>query len=419
MNQDLLPKCIEAEQSLIGAVLRKKRLANELLAELSPDDFYDERNRVAYLIIQKYTEKFKDIVNDDPFELPLLMDILYSSNIKGKDNGLISYLSKLYAYNQPCAIAGYIEIVRKYSALRKAIANGSQVVAEAYDVRDPDIIAYKLEQLSKEIMSRNTNDIISLRDAIAQMNANTSTIRYHTGIADFDRINGGFAGGELIIIAGRPGMGKTTLAINIARTGLSVGKRVGFFSIEMSASQIAKRFLLLEKTFKSTDPENYLLDIKAGRTSLSIVSSYLEKAKAHGKNINLIVIDYLQIMDAPGHLRREEQISFLTRSLKQLAAEHNIPIIAISQLNRKCEERKSPRPVMSDLRDSGAIEQDADIILFVYREEVYNKLPQFKGKAEIIIGKYRSGAAGNSIKMLFEPEHARFKNLIENYEPPF
>ena len=316
--------------------------------------------------------------------------------------------------------------MKEKSLLRKALTRAHELAELVKNDTPVEEIASALTQTAKEITG-TSSDIVTLKEAISLLSdgEEASRAKISSGIADLDAIKGGFEPGQLIVLAGRPSMGKTMLAINFARNALAHGKTVGFFSLEMSAIEIAQRLISLEASFNSNrDPGEYNMHIQAGKITTSNVVTYLERMRAQAYDVGMVIIDYLQLMSVPEKLlrslRRDEQIGEITRELKLVAGEFSVPIVLISQLNRECERRKDARPILSDLRESGAIEQDADIVLFIYRDEVYNENTRDKGIAELKVAKYRNGKAGVTIKLLFQPEESRFRNLtFEKVEPPF
>jgi replicative DNA helicase len=365
--------------------------------------------------------------------------------------GGLAYLGTL-AENTPTAAnsRAYAEIVRERSLLRALIQAGTEIAASVYNNEGETAreLVDKAEQKVFEIAeagTRSSNPVISARtllppliDKIDEWNRNPDSLRgLPTGFIDFDRKTGGLRPGDLIIIAGRPSMGKTTLAVNMAENAaldLKCQASVAIFSMEMPAEQLLMRMM-------SSLGRVPLASIRSGRMSdddwvrLTGATQQLANAKIfidetpaltptelrararrikreHG--LDLIVVDYLQLMQVPGtQENRATEIAEISRSLKAVAKELQLPVIALSQLNRSVEQRQEKRPVMSDLRESGSIEQDADMILLIYREEVYDKNTTKKGIADVDLAKHRNGETG-TILLTFRGEFTRF----ENYQDP-
>jgi len=432
------PQNIEAELSILGGILLDNQALNHVLEILSAPDFYVEAHRKIFTAIVDLSDR------NEPCDLITLSNIL--KNKKQLDMiGGMAYLASLVD-NVPSAanIAHYCKIVKEKSILRKLIATATEIQNNSYNIgTDVDTVLDQAEHAIFEISENKIRPAFSPFKDIIKDSIRTIEKLYErkalvtgvpTGFEKFDDITSGLQKSDLIIIAGRPSMGKTAFALNIARyAALDESIPLAIFSLEMSKEQLAIRMLSSEakvdsqrirRGFLGETDWPKLIDA-ANKLSESLIFiddtpalTVLEmKAKARRLTsevgLGLIIIDYLQLMRGGAFKdSREQEISEISRSLKALAKELNIPVIAISQLNRKVEDRTNRRPQMADLRESGAIEQDADVIAFIYRDDVYNKSddnPE-KGIAEIIIGKQRNGPTG-TVKLAFLEKYTSFENL--------
>ena len=437
------PQNIEAEQSILGGILLDNHAVNSVLEILEAGDFYSEAHRKIFSSIVDLSEK------NEPSDLITLSNILRDK--KQIDNvGGMAYLASLVD-NVPSAanIAYYSKIVKEKSILRRLIGASTEILNKSYNTTaDVENVLDDAEHAIFEISENKIKpSFFPLKDiikdsfkAIEKLYEKKALITgITTGFEELDRLTSGFQKSELIIIAGRPSMGKTALAINMAQNAaIEMGIPIALFSLEMSKEQLAIRMLSSEARVDSQrlrkgflgETDWPKLTTAAGR--LSDASIYIDdtpaisvlemKAKSRRlkaeKGLGLIVLDYLQLMRGRNtSLPREQEISEISRSLKALAKELDVPVVALSQLNRQVEARTDKRPYMADLRESGAIEQDADVILFIYRDELYNKSednPE-KGLAEIIVGKQRNGPTGK-VKLAFLNEYTRFENLTTTKE---
>ena len=432
------PQNIEAEQSILGGILLDNHAVNSVLEILKVDDFYGEAHRKIFLSIVDLSEK------NEPSDLITMSNILRD---KKKIDGVggVAYLASLVD-NVPSAanIAYYSKIVKEKSILRRLIGASTEILNKSYNTTaDVENVLDDAEHAIFEISENKIKpSFFPLKDiikdsfkAIEKLYEKKALITgITTGFEELDRITSGFQKSDLVIIAGRPSMGKTALAINIAQNAaIEMGISVALFSLEMSKEQLAIRMLSSEARVDSQrlrkgflgETDWPKLTTAAGRLSEAsifiddtpAISALEMKAKSRRlkaeKGLGLIVLDYLQLMRGRNmSLPREQEISEISRSLKALAKELDVPVVALSQLNRQVETRTDKRPFMADLRESGAIEQDADVILFIYRDELYNKSednPE-KGLAEIIVGKQRNGPTGK-VKLAFLSEYTRFENL--------
>jgi replicative DNA helicase len=437
------PQNLEAEQSVIGGILLDNQALNSVLEVLHVEDFYSEAHRKIFAAIIELYDR------NEPSDLITLSNILKGKNQLDQAGGA-SYLSSL-ADNVPSAanIDHYSKIVKEKSTLRKLIGTATDILSKSYNAgTDIDTVLDEAEQAIFDISENKIRPSFSPFKDIIKASIKTIERLYErkevvtgvpTGFEKIDDITSGLQKSDLIIIAGRPSMGKTAFALNMAQSAaLEANIPVAIFSLEMSKEQLALRMLSSEARVDSQRIRRGFLGeadwprliSAAGR--LSEAPIYIDdtpaitvlemKAKARRLsstvNLGLIILDYLQLMRGGGYRdSREQEISEISRSLKALAKELNVPVVALSQLNRKVEDRGDKRPQMADLRDSGAIEQDADVIAFIYRDEVYNKSDENseKGFAEIIIGKQRNGPTG-MVKLLFQDRFTRFDNLARGID---
>lgn len=433
----LPPQNTEAEQSILGGILLENEALNNVLEALNTDDFYYGSHRKIFLSMLELYEK------NEPIDLVTLSDTLKRKN-QLDDVGGASYLTSLVDSVPTAAnISYYAKITKEKSILRALINIASEISSMGYEhVGDVDEV---LDRAEKAIFKISENKIKPafhpIREtvqesfkSIERLYAKKELITgVPTGFEGIDRLTSGFQPSDLIIIAGRPSMGKTSFALNIAQhAAIQAGLSVGIFSLEMSKEQISLRMLCSEakvdvqKLRTGFLSENDWPKLTKAMVKLSEALIFIDDSPAlsvlemraksrrlkseHG--LGLIIVDYLQLMRGSGGAeRREQEISEISRSLKALAKELNVPVVALSQLNRKVEERHDKRPQLADLRESGAIEQDADVIAFIYRDEIYNKSDDNanKGTAEIIIGKQRNGPIGVA-RLRFLDKFATFQN---------
>jgi len=437
------PQSIEAEQAVLGGLMLDPTAFDRIADQLQEEDFYRRDHQLIFRAIRELVEKNRPC---DAVTVGEWFDSLGLSEQVAQG----AYLVEL-ATNTPSAanIRAYAEIVRDKAIQRRLIDVGTQIVNDGFqpDGKDSTELLARAEQAVFAIAeghARGRQDFVSvktaLRDAfgILQRRAENGSgvTGLPTGYVEFDRMTAGLQPTDLIILAARPAMGKTTFALNIAEyAALKSKKAVAIFSMEMSAEQLAMRLIsslgrVNAKRLKTGDLEDedwsrvtgaiaQLSNAKIFIDDTPGLSPEVLRAKARRlkreHDLGLVVIDYLQLMQVPGNSEnRATEISEISRSLKGLAKELNVPVIALSQLNRSLESRTDKRPLMADLRESGAIEQDADMIVFIYRDEYYNKenSPD-KGLAEIIIGKHRNGEVGH-FKLKFFGEYTRFDNLAHD-----
>jgi len=432
------PQNIEAEVSILGGVLLDNQALNHVLEILAASDFYTEAHRKIFSAIVELSDR------GEPCDSITLSNILKGKNLLDSVGG-VAYLAALVD-NVPSAanIVHYCKIVKEKSILRKLIATATEIQTNSYNhVADVDAVLDKAEHAIFEISENKIRPAFSpfkevIKDSIRTIEKlyerKTLVTGVPTGFEKLDDLTSGLQKSDLIIIAGRPSMGKTAFALNIARyAALDEAVPVAIFSLEMSKEQLAIRMLSSEAKVDSQkirrgflgemdwpkliDAANKLSESAIVVDDTPAITVLEMKAKARRLTaevgLGLIIIDYLQLMRGSAFKdSREQEISEISRSLKALAKELNVPVIALSQLNRQVETRPNKRPQMADLRESGAIEQDADVIAFIYRDEVYNKSednPE-KGMAEVIIGKQRNGPTG-TVKLAFLEKYTSFENL--------
>lgn len=434
------PHDYESEQAVLACLMIEENSLDKIMGIIMGSDFYDPRNTIVFeAIVNLYS-------SSRPYDLTMVASALTNSKQIGQVGG-IDYLVELTRIIPNASnIEQYARNVKSKSKLRELIEASSSIYNIAYEVSMDitkeavdaiDISGQIIMELSKDGSHKDPKPISMLiNDVYADLHELYARKEEMTGVPsgfyDLDKMTNGLQPGAFIIIAGRPAMGKTSFALNIAQNAALKGKTAVIFSLEMSSSQLLQRMISYEsripgsKLQKGTFDENEwqkLADIGDNLAGLNIfiddTSSIslmeirskcrrLKTSKEHG--LDLVVIDYLQLMENKRIESREQQIAEISRNLKGLARELEIPVIALSQLNRSVESRSDKRPMPSDLRESGSIEQDADLIMFIYRDEVYNENTADKGVAEIIIGKHRAGPTG-TVRLGFQNECTRFYNL--------
>ncbi len=432
------PQNIEAEQSVLGGILLDNLALNTVLELLETSDFYSEAHRKIFSSIIDLSNR------NEPCDLITLSNILKDQK-RIEQVGGTAYLASLVDNVSSSANIGYYaKIIKEKSILRRLIGTATEILNKTYEAgADVDSVLDEAEHAIFEISENKIRpSFYPMRDiikdsfkTIERLYANKELVTgVSTGFDKIDDMTSGLQRSDLIIIAGRPSMGKTAFALNIAQhASLELGIPVAVFSLEMSKEQLATRMLAAEARVDSQrlrkgflgETDWPKLTTAAGRLSeapiyiddtpaITVIEMKAKARRLKAENgLGLIVLDYLQLMRGSMYKdSREQEISEISRSLKGLAKELSVPVIALSQLNRKVEDRTSRRPQMADLRESGAIEQDADVIAFIYRDEVYNHSednPE-KGIAEIIIGKQRNGPTG-TVKLAFQEKYTRFENL--------
>ena len=443
------PQALEAEQSLLGGLMLDNRRWDEVHDEVGVSDFYSHNHRLIFEAIRGLLSK---IVPADVITVSEWLE----QNGSLEDSGGLSYIGNL-ASNTPSTanILTYARIVRERAILRTLISAASEIADSAFspEGRTPREVLDHAEKLVFDISERDgrsrqgfttIQDLLTRSiDRIEELYDSREAITgIPTGFNDLDELTSGLQRGDLVVVAGRPSMGKTSFAMNIAEyVCLEKQQPVAVFSMEMPGEQLAMRLLSsigrinsnkvrtgrlgdddwprLNSAVGLLDKAPLFIDDTAGLNPLDL-RSRARRLVRENNDIGLIVIDYLQLMQSmEANENRATEISNITRALKMLAKELSVPVVVLSQLNRSLEQRPNKRPIMSDLRESGAIEQDADVIFFVYRDEVYNEDSDQKGTAEIIIGKQRNGPVG-TIRLTFRGEFTRFENFAsQDYGQPF
>ena len=437
----LPPHSLEAEQSVLGGLLLDNEAVDKVGDVLADADFYSEAHRLIYAHILKLAAEAK------PADVVTVSESLASVQKLDYVGGL-AYLGAL-VQNVPTAanIRHYAHIVRDRSILRQLAATAGDIADSAYNPLGRSAkevldhaeakVLHIAEQGERgvqqyEEIGKLLAGVVERIETLYNRDDPSDVTGVPTGFADLDRMTSGFQPGDLVVVAGRPSMGKTALALNIGESvALNTGMPVAVFSMEMGASQLAMRLIgsvgrldqhklrtgrlqpddwdKLSAALGRLNEAPILIDETPALNAIEVRSRARRLMKQYGK-LGLVIVDYLQLMQASTQgENRATEISEISRAMKSLAKELQVPVVALSQLNRSLEQRPNKRPVMSDLRESGAIEQDADVILFIYRDEVYNAETQDKGVAEIIISKQRNGPIG-TVFLTFLGEFTRFEN---------
>src|SRR4030043_1720774 len=429
------PQNVEAEQSILGAILIDNEALPKALEIIDNEDFYKLTHRKIFNAMLELFDK------NEPIDLITLTDYL-----RRKDEleaiGGVSYLSSLVNMVPTAAnIRYHSKIVREKALLRGLLKSATEIASRVYEdnFEAEELVDFAEKSIFDISDKRVKASFVTLKEVIKgsfemieRLYDKKETITgVPSGFRDLDDLTTGFQKGDLIVIGGRPSMGKTAFALNVAQhVGLEIKEPVAIFSLEMAKEQLAfrmlcseamvnsnnirKGFIKKEDWHKLTSAASNLtgapifIDDSSGINALELRAKARRLKMEHG--LSLVIVDYLQLMRGRGSFeRREQEISEISRSLKALAKELSVPVIAVSQLNRSVEQRRPPKPILADLRESGAIEQDADVILFLYRDEIYNKdNPTNKGKAEVDIAKQRNGPAGVTIHLTYVSKCTRF-----------
>lgn len=441
-NDRTPPHNIEAEQAVIGAIFLEPGQFSTASELLQPDDFYRSSHQRIYQAMLSLSD------NGEPIDLVTVTSHL--ANEKSlEEAGGVSYLSDI-AGSVPTAanIRYYSEIVEEKALLRRLIRTATDIVTSGFQKEDE--VEEVLNDAEKNILEvsqrKNTGAFREIKDVLIEVYDNIEHLHNHdadiTGLAsgyrDLDHITSGFQPNDLIIIAARPSVGKTAFALNIAQNvAINTEENVAIFSLEMGAEQLVSRMLSAEGNIDATKIRTGKLEaddwskLTMAMGSLSNAGIYIDDSpgirvseirskcrrlkQEHG--LGMIVIDYLQLIQGSGNSRenRQQEVSEISRSLKGLARELNVPLIALSQLSRGVESRQDKRPMMSDLRESGSIEQDADIVGFLYRDDYYDQETEKQNIIEIIISKQRNGPVG-TVELAFVKEYNKFVDLDHRYE---
>ena len=445
----LLPQNIEAEEAVLGAILVNPRVLTKVVEILKPESFYKPAHRYVYeAMVQLFN-------SNEKIDLITVCDVL-NFNSKLEAVGGRSFINDL-SYNAitTANVDYYAKIIQEKAIKRSLINAGSEIVGLGYDMETVDASLEKSEKLIFDIASRKaTTDLIPVKDLVLETYEKIEYRYEHRGelfgiptdFYDLDKLLNGLQRSDLIILAARPAMGKTAFALNIAQNvGIKAKVPVAIFSLEMSKQQLVQRMLcslaeLETEKLKTGNMQNKdwekLADamnqftqapifIDDTQCTLTDIRAKCRRLKMAQKDLGLVVIDYLQLMESSNSKEdRFQAVSTISRGMKMLAKELDVPVIALSQLSRAVESRTDKRPMLSDLRESGSIEQDADIVMFIYRDEYYRKNEEGgeeeeiakavnKGESEIIIAKHRNGPVG-TIKLLFQGNITKFKNPIKS-----
>ena len=442
---NLLQQNIEAEEAVLGAILVNPEVLTKVVETLKPESFYKPAHKFVY-------EAMLQLFNsNERIDIVSVSDVL-SYNSKLETVGGRAFINDLsYKTITTSNIEYYARIVQEKAVKRALISAGSEIVSFGYDMNPIDESLESAEKLIFDIASKKaTTDLSHIKDLVLntyekieyRYEHKDELLGLRTDFYELDRLTNGLQKSDLIILAARPSMGKTAFALNIAQNvAIKEKVPVAIFSLEMSKEQLVQRMLcsqaevdtqrLKTGNMQSKDWDKLasamndfanapiFIDDTSGCT-LTDIRAKCRRLKMEQKNLGLVVIDYLQLMEGSGREERMQQISAISRGLKTLARELDIPVIALSQLSRAVESRTDKRPMLSDLRESGAIEQDADIVMFIYRDEYYKKgedddetlKAASKGESEIIIAKHRNGPV-DTVKLLFQDNITKFKNPIK------
>lgn len=437
MIERVPPQNIEAEQAVLGAVLIKKEALTEVQEILQPEDFYREAHRIVYGAMEELFE------NEEAVDLVTLTEQLRKKDQLERVGGL-SFVTAL-ANSVPTAanVAYHAKIVREKAELRNLIDAATEIAGKAYE--DADEVEDIMDAAEKRILSvaanRRGGDFEPIKTILMKSIDRISTLYeskggltgLSTGFRDLDKLTSGLQASDLVLVAARPSMGKTAFTLNIATSASLQGNPVAFFSLEMSKEQLVQRMLCAEgaidsqrlRTGQLEDNEwgklvdtadrlskaKIYIDDTPGITVMELRSKARRLKAEHG--LSLVVIDYLQLMQGRSMRsgdNRQQEISEISRSLKALARELNVPVVALSQLSRSVESRQVKKPMLSDLRESGSLEQDADIVMFLYREDYYDQDTENRNITEVIIAKHRNGPV-DTVSLFFQKEFTKFRDL--------
>ena len=437
------PHDIEAEQAVIGSMLTDKDAVMEAVEVLRPESFYREDNKLIFTAIVNLYNK------SEPIDLVTVKDELFSMGSFEKVGGFEYLVTLPDKVPTTANVQKYIKIVEEKWTLRKLIKTANEIIDLGYNPTEDveDIMAGAEKKIFDIIQNNNQKTYTPINEVLVESftkleelyNRKSKITGVPTGFTDFDNITAGLQGSDLILIAARPAMGKTAFALNIAAHAAIREKiPVALFSLEMSKDQLVNRILCMEAMVDSNkvrtgkleeDDWNKLAGVVGPISDSGIyiddtpgisimeIRTKCRKLKME-KDIGLIVIDYIQLIQGSGNRKngsREQEIAEISRTLKILAKELNVPVVALSQLSRAVEQRPDHRPMLSDLRESGSIEQDADIVIFLYRDDYYNPDSEDKDIAEVIIAKHRGGSTG-TVKLLWMGNYTKFVNLARGYD---
>lgn len=432
------PQNIEAEQAVLGAMLIKKEAIAEVQEILQPDDFYREAHRIVYEAMVQLQN------NDEAVDLVTLTEQLRKSEQLDKIGGLAFITQLANAVPTAANVVYHAKIVKEKAELRSLINAATAIASAAYeDNIDVENIMDDAEKKILAVANRQNGGAFESMKSIVMRTFERINVLYESkggltgissGFKDLDKLTAGLQKSDLILVAARPSMGKTAFTLNIASYVGTHGGKVAFFSLEMSKEQLMQRMLCAEGGIDATKLRTGQLDTQewnklvhvadtlsrapiyiddtAGITVMELRSKARRLKAEHG--LDLIIIDYLQLMQgrpSKNGDNRQQEISEISRSLKALARELDVPVIALSQLSRSVESRQIKKPMLSDLRESGSLEQDADIVMFLYREDYYDKDTENKNITDIIVAKHRNGPV-DTISLFFQKEYTKFRDLL-------
>ncbi|MFD2117431.1 replicative DNA helicase [Paenibacillus yanchengensis] len=449
LNNELMfdrvpPQSVEAEQAVIGAILLVPESLITAMERLQSEDFYQASHRVIFEAMIELAE------SNQPIDLVTITSYLLDRQLLEEVGG-VSYLSKL-ANAVPTAanVDYYAQLVEEKSMLRRLINAATNIVTEGY--ASADDVGLLLSDAERQILEisnrRSTSGFISIRDVLMEVFEKVELLYSNqgrasgipSGFVDLDRMTAGFQPSDLIIVAARPSVGKTAFALNVAQNvGVRARETVAIFSLEMSAAQLVQRIICAEANVDATRMRTGMLEgddwekLTMAIGALSEAEIYIDdtpgitvaeiRAKCRRlkkeRGLGMVLIDYLQLIQGRGKSgeNRQQEVSEISRTLKMIARELELPVIALSQLSRGVEQRQDKRPMMSDLRESGSIEQDADIVAFLYRDDYYDKESEKKNIIEIIIAKQRNGPVG-TVELAFLKNFNKFVNLDRAHQDP-
>jgi replicative DNA helicase len=436
------PQNLEAEESVLGAMMLSSEAIADVVELLQPEDFYRGSNARIYEALRGIYAK------GEPVDLITAVETLKRQGILDEVGGPLYLRDLVEEVPTPASAGHYAKIVAQTALLRRLISASADIMEMAYAApEDPENVADQAEQRIYDVARREDRDEVAiLRDLVDQAMIDLESIQNRdsaytglpTGFRDLDDLTSGLQPGNLVVIAARPGVGKSSLAMNMATNVSVTGKSVAVFSLEMSRFEIGMRVLCAEARVpwdrirnKRVGPQDWqnvvhaaerlhaapLNIVDSGNVNIVDIRAKARRMRTGRSGLDLIIVDYLQLMTSPNQRRpdnRQQEVAEISRSLKLLAKELGIPVVALSQLNRNPESRADKRPQLSDLRESGAIEQDSDLVMFIHRDD---NDPEHKRESELIVAKHRNGPTG-SIKLHFEPSLTQFRNAARDTVPP-
>ena len=442
-KERIAPQDLEAEKSLLGALLISEKSLPDVTEIVKPQDFYDDRHQHVFDAMWTLYERHK------PVDVLTVTAELRRKKVLDKAGGS-AYLSELTNYVPTSAHAtAYAELVARCSVRRRLIAAAAEITEQAYDEESETVqLLGEAEKSLFAVSDQNLKtDLISISDLLSEafdhledLHKNKGAISgIKSGFPDFDRLTAGFHPSDLVVLAARPAMGKTALALNFARNVATINQKdVLIFSLEMGKEQLINRMLadasgidsfkletgnfsgddfsLISEAMAELSEAPIFIDDTPGMTVMEMRTK--SRRAAHDHNLGLIIVDYIQLMSSSskrGQENRVQEVSEISRGLKLIARELNVPVLALSQLSRAVESRNPQIPMLSDLRESGSIEQDADLVMFMYREEYYNPETERQNLTDVIFAKHRRGPTGK-IELFFDKARTRFMSLDKKHE---